>query len=253
MDARRLRTPSLWRQGQRAATKASVAAIARATISADFVARHFQREGSDHRRGRRTSTAARSFSALLDQVFGDLARRRPARGIDGAEIAEAHARAMTARWSSANGRWPQSVVTFGQIGLFKRDDPDWYAALVLNDILGGGGFRGRLMNEIREKRGLAYGVSTDLVPVPPCRAGSSAMSRPRTSRVGESIALVRAEWQRMRDQDGPTDSRAARRRQDLSDRLVPAQPRPRPATSPRCWCNCRSTGSASIISIAAPR
>ena len=30
--------------------------------------------------------------------------------------------------------------------------------------MGGGGFRGRLMKEIREKRGLAYGVSTDLVP-----------------------------------------------------------------------------------------
>ena len=58
---------------------------------------------------------------------------------------------------------PQSAVTFGQAGL-KRDDPDWYAALVLNEILGGGGFRGRLMKEIREKRGLAYGVSTGLVP-----------------------------------------------------------------------------------------
>ena len=58
---------------------------------------------------------------------------------------------------------PQSSVSFGQAGP-KRDDPDWYAAFVLNDIIGGGGFRGRLMKEIREKRGLAYGVSTSLVP-----------------------------------------------------------------------------------------
>ena len=57
---------------------------------------------------------------------------------------------------------PQSAVTFGQVGP-KRDDPDWYAARLVNDVLGGGGFRGRLMREIREKRGLAYGVSTDLV------------------------------------------------------------------------------------------
>src|SRR4029078_1500694 len=58
---------------------------------------------------------------------------------------------------------PQSVVTFGQIGP-KRDEPDWYAAFVPNEIMGGGNFRGRMMKEIREKRGLAYGVSTELMP-----------------------------------------------------------------------------------------
>lgn len=57
---------------------------------------------------------------------------------------------------------PQSAVTFGHVGP-KRDDPDWYAARLVNDILGGGGFRGRLMREIRERRELAYGVSTELV------------------------------------------------------------------------------------------
>src|SRR5436305_3429164 len=102
-------------------------------------------------------------------------------------------------------KWPvpQSVVTFGQIGL-KRDDPDWYAALVLNDILGGGNFRGRLMNEIREKRGLAYGVSTELVPY---RHAGLIVGNVATEngRVGETIALVRAEWQHMRDQ-GPSEA-----------------------------------------------
>ena len=34
---------------------------------------------------------------------------------------------------------PQSVVVFGEPGI-KRDDPDWYAAFIDNDILGGGGF-----------------------------------------------------------------------------------------------------------------
>src|SRR5436305_9361283 len=100
-------------------------------------------------------------------------------------------------------KWPvpQSVVTFGQIGL-KRDDPDWYAALVLNDILGGGNFRGRLMNEIREKRGLAYGVSTELVPY---RHAGLIVGNVATEngRVGETIALVREEWRHMRE-EGPT-------------------------------------------------
>src|SRR5437868_1863855 len=96
---------------------------------------------------------------------------------------------------------PQSVVTFGQAGP-KRDDPAWYAAYVLNEILGGGGFRGRLMKEIREKRGLAYGVSTQLVPY---RHAGLIVGNVATEngRVAESIALVREEWRHMRE-EGPT-------------------------------------------------
>jgi len=61
-----------------------------------------------------------------------------------------------------------------------------------------------LMKEIREKRGLAYGVSTSLVPYRHAGLilGSIATEN---SRVAESIALIRAEWQRMRD-DGPTET-----------------------------------------------
>jgi zinc protease len=39
-----------------------------------------------------------------------------------------------------------------------RNNPDYYAITVLNEILDGGSFSGRLMNDIRTKRGLAYGV-----------------------------------------------------------------------------------------------
>ena len=58
---------------------------------------------------------------------------------------------------------PQSVVNFGEAGL-KRDDPDWYAAYVMNYILGGGSFSSHLMTEVRVKRGLAYGAYTGLEP-----------------------------------------------------------------------------------------
>jgi len=98
---------------------------------------------------------------------------------------------------------PQSAVTFGQIGP-KRDDPDWYAARLVNDILGGGGFRGRLMQEIRVKRGLAYGVSTELVSFRHAGVilGSVATEN---ARVAQSLALIRAEWRRMRD-EGPSEA-----------------------------------------------
>ncbi len=57
---------------------------------------------------------------------------------------------------------PQSVAVFGQPGIARRD-PDYYAALIVNYVLGGGGFASRLMEEIREKRGLTYGIGTGLV------------------------------------------------------------------------------------------
>ncbi len=43
-----------------------------------------------------------------------------------------------------------------------RDDPDWYAAQIVNYSLGGGGFSSRLMREVRDKEGLTYGISTQL-------------------------------------------------------------------------------------------
>ncbi len=57
---------------------------------------------------------------------------------------------------------PQAVVTFGGLGL-ARNDPDFMAAYILNHVLGGGSFSSRLYREVREKRGLAYGIFDTLV------------------------------------------------------------------------------------------
>jgi len=46
-----------------------------------------------------------------------------------------------------------------------RGDPDFFALTVGNYILGGGGFVSRLTNEVREKRGLTYGVYSAFVPM----------------------------------------------------------------------------------------
>ena len=89
---------------------------------------------------------------------------------------------------------PQSVVVFGQAGIV-RDDPDFYAAYVMNHILGGG--RGsRLNEEIREKRGLVYSVSSHLAPFD--RAGL-IVGRLATAnaRVKTALDLLRGEWRRM--------------------------------------------------------
>jgi zinc protease len=57
----------------------------------------------------------------------------------------------------------QAHVLIGQPG-FKRDDPDFFALLVGNQILGGGGFTSRLTNEVREKRGLTYSIYSGFAP-----------------------------------------------------------------------------------------
>ncbi|WP_342078837.1 pitrilysin family protein [Yoonia sp. SS1-5] len=90
---------------------------------------------------------------------------------------------------------PQSVALFGQKGL-KRDDEDFFAAYILNQVLGAGGFESRLMNEVREKRGLTYGIRTFLVPKfhTEMLLGSVASSN---ATIAEAIEVTRAEWARM--------------------------------------------------------
>ncbi len=175
-------------------TAASVAAITRADL-AGFVAASMRRNGL-------VISAVGDLTAdelrdLIDRVFGKLPAGDAAAQLpDAALVADG---ALVVSRASV----PQSVVTFGQAGP-KRDDPEWYAALVLNDILGGSGFRGRLMKEIREKRGLAYGVSTGLMPFRHAGLilGSVASAN---DKVAESVALIRSEWQRMHD-EGPTQA-----------------------------------------------
>ncbi len=101
---------------------------------------------------------------------------------------------------------PQSVAVFGEAGI-KRDDPDYYAAYVLNYILGGGGFSSRLTEEVREKRGLAYSVYSYLNPMD--RAGIIFGGvATRNAQLKTSVDVIRKEWQRLHD-DGVTDDELA--------------------------------------------
>ena len=90
---------------------------------------------------------------------------------------------------------PQSVILFGQEGL-RQDDPDFFAAYILNEVLGGGRFSARLMTELREKRGLTYGVSSFLAPMDYAQAYMGQMATANAT-VAESVELIRQEWQRL--------------------------------------------------------
>ena len=87
---------------------------------------------------------------------------------------------------------PQSVVLFGHEGI-DRDDPDFFAAYVLNHVLGGSGFASRLMEEVREKRGLTYGIGTYLVPRDHANQYLGQFSS-SNDKAAEAIRIVRDEW-----------------------------------------------------------
>ncbi|MEM7496896.1 MAG: pitrilysin family protein [Pseudomonadota bacterium] len=108
---------------------------------------------------------------------------------------------------------PQSVAVFGQQGI-PRDDPDYIPAFVMNYILGGGGFSSRLMTEVREKRGLAYGVYSYLADIDgaPLYVGQVQTAN---ERIGESLEVIRAEWARMAE-EGVTEEELANAKQYLT-------------------------------------
>ncbi|MFO1082549.1 MAG: pitrilysin family protein [Reyranellaceae bacterium] len=98
---------------------------------------------------------------------------------------------------------PQSTALLALPGIL-RDDPDWYAALLLNHVLGGGGQHSRLFTEVREKRGLAYGASSGLRTWR--KAGLLVISTASANdRVAQALEVVRGEIARLR-REGPSEA-----------------------------------------------
>jgi zinc protease len=140
---------------------------------------------------------AEQLGALLDEVFGDLP-------------ATADLVAVSKTSPVAGGRQkvvemnvPQSVAVFG-LGAMERKDPDFIPTFVLNHILGGGGFASKLMEEVREKRGLAYSVYTYVYPYQHTSIFSGSVAT-RNEAIGESLDVIREEFKQMAE-NGPTQT-----------------------------------------------
>ena len=91
---------------------------------------------------------------------------------------------------------PQGKVRVGRRSI-TRDDPDYYACEVMNEILGGGGFTSRLMKNIRSNEGLAYSVGSGMSAgtwYPGVFAGAFESKNPT---VALAIKLMRDEFGRM--------------------------------------------------------
>jgi len=84
----------------------------------------------------------------------------------------------------------QSHILVGAPGM-SRTDPDYYSLYVGNYILGGGGFVSRLMDEIREKKGLAYSVYSYFIPLKQPGAFQIGLQT-RKDQADEALQLVRS-------------------------------------------------------------
>jgi zinc protease len=87
---------------------------------------------------------------------------------------------------------PQSTIRFGRPSLARRD-PDYMASVVIAHILGGGsGLFSRLFREVREKRGLAYSVSTSVSTLDHASFFHGGTST-KNERAKESLGVITAE------------------------------------------------------------
>ncbi len=83
----------------------------------------------------------------------------------------------------------QAHILLGQPA-FAYGDPDYVPLMVANYVLGGGGFSSRLTDEVREKRGLTYGVTSQFTPLQ--SAGTFTIGlETRRDQAGQALALVR--------------------------------------------------------------
>ena len=127
----------------------------------------------------------------VDYVFGDLPSKKFVNPIStlkdlnkGKEIIEM--------------KTPQTTVVFGQKGL-GRKDKEYFAARVINYVLGGGGFQSRLYKEIREANGLVYSIYSYLMPYEYAGVIVGGFQT-RNQNVGKTIEKVKTEWNRIKNE-----------------------------------------------------
>lgn len=135
--------------------------------------------------------SAEELGALMDDLLGDLPT-------GGAPLPEQVEVQLTGGVEIVPLDVPQSVALFGHSGI-ARDDPDFFPAFVANEVFGGSGLQSRLSREVREERGLTYGIGSYLVnwDYADMLLGQFASAN---ERVGEAIEVVLDEWARIAEE-----------------------------------------------------
>lgn len=132
------------------------------------------------------------LALILDQLFGGLSATAQTQELSDIEIQN------TGKTYLYKQDIPQSFINLVSPGIDYKD-PDYYAGNVMNFILGGSGFGSRLTEEVREKRGLTYGINSSLYDMDHVSGFSIGLST-ENKNAGEALKIIRAELRRMRDQ-----------------------------------------------------
>jgi len=141
------------------------------------------------------SINAKDLGEMLDKVFGDLPANAELVPVPDAKLA-------LGTTTSLSFDMPQTSISFVYPAI-PRKDPEFFAAYLMNHILGGG-FTSRLYAEVREKRGLAYSVSSSMA----LRDHVSALTistATRPEKAQESLKIIREQVSAMAN-DGPTEA-----------------------------------------------
>ncbi len=130
------------------------------------------------------NVSRREAEVIAEQLTGELPRSGvPASLPDVPRLTRAETRVIAHPAS-------QSHVLVGAPGI-RRADPDYFPLFVGNYILGGGGFASRILEEVRQKRGLAYSAYSYFSPTK--QPGPFVMGlQTRKDQAGEAIAVVRS-------------------------------------------------------------
>jgi zinc protease len=139
---------------------------------------------------------AARLAAALDAVFGDLPAEPRLEEVPEVTLAGLGSRTLV------DVDVPQATIRFGLPGI-GRHDADFPAAIVINHILGGGVFSARLFKEVREKRGLAYSVHSQLSSLSHAAVFSGGTST-KNERAAESLSVIEAEIEKLAS-EGPTE------------------------------------------------
>lgn len=137
---------------------------------------------------------AAALAALIDATFGGLPEKA-----DLAPVADV--KPQFGVTSHIDFDTPQTIVSMA-LPAVKRDHPDFFAAYLLNHILGGGTFSSRLYQEIREERGLVYRVGTSMTLRDHTAYIAGGFST-RPDQAAAALAIMRAEIARLAT-DGPS-------------------------------------------------
>lgn len=144
------------------------------------------------------SINAKDLGEMLDEVFGDLPATAELVPVPDAKLA-------LGTTTSLSFDMPQTSISFVYPAVPRKDD-EFFAAYLMNHILGGG-FTSRLYAEVREKRGLAYSVSSSMS----LRDHVSALTistATRPEKAQESLKIIREQVAKMAS-DGPTEAELA--------------------------------------------